>query len=334
MYPGSTGVYYARALRELGNEVFSFDYKKAISGKKYFLFRKRTIARKMFDRLFKPVERMNHTIVNIAQDIQPDLIIFIKGDLIFQRTIQTLTDDMGYKTVLWYQDGSTLLETRPSNKDILPAMKYYSISFFGDLQGISAAARKSIKRIEFLTFGCDPTVHRTWKLTESERSHFGSDVCFVGNPGIDSQRKDILFNLKEFNLKIWGWGWQKADIPDSPNLKFMGPAYGDDLAKAYSASKIAININAWECPNFRNFEAPACGVLVITSPIPDLDHYFRIGKEIITFDGLKDLQEKINYFLTHENERSEIAKAGQLRAHRDHTNRQRMEQLLSICSKT
>jgi len=80
----------------------------------------------------------------------------------------------------------------------------------------------------------------------------------------------------------------------------------------------------------RLFEATACGALMITPYVPYLEELFDLGKEIVIYEDLYDLLDKINYYLKHEGERKKIAKAGQKRTLRDHTYDKRVDKIIEV----
>jgi len=69
----------------------------------------------------------------------------------------------------------------------------------------------------------------------------------------------------------------------------------------------------------RNFEVPGCGGFLLTGQAEDLGSYYEIGKEIICFDDVDDLVDKVRHYLRHEDEREAIARAGYDRTLREHT---------------
>lgn len=77
----------------------------------------------------------------------------------------------------------------------------------------------------------------------------------------------------------------------------------------------------------RDFEVPYAGGFYLVESAPDYDELFEIGKEVETWSDLPELEEKLRYYLEHDNEREKIAAAGQARARKDHTWRVRFEQL-------
>jgi spore maturation protein CgeB len=69
----------------------------------------------------------------------------------------------------------------------------------------------------------------------------------------------------------------------------------------------------------RNFEIPGCGGFLLTGRAENLEDYYEIGKEVVCFDDVGDLIEKVRYYLHHEDERMAIAQAGYERTLREHT---------------
>lgn len=69
----------------------------------------------------------------------------------------------------------------------------------------------------------------------------------------------------------------------------------------------------------RNFEVPGCGSFLLTEPAENLEEYYRDGDEVVCFESVDDLVEKIRYHLDREDERARIAAAGYERTLREHT---------------
>ena len=139
------------------------------------------------------------------------------------------------------------------------------------------------------------------------------DIGFVGtdNINIKSRVRFINFLKKRFDNFVREQG-----------------IFFEDMAEFYNRCKIVPN----QCPaddiNMRTFEATACGALLITPNLPYLKELFEIGKEIVVYDDILDLEKKINYYLKHDKEREKIARAGQIRTLKDHTYSKRVEKII------
>jgi spore maturation protein CgeB len=60
-----------------------------------------------------------------------------------------------------------------------------------------------------------------------------------------------------------------------------------------------------------------------------LEQFFEIGKEMVVYQDVDDLADKIRYYLRHETEREAIAEAGYRRVLRDHSYAQRFREIFS-----
>ncbi|HEX7519694.1 MAG TPA: glycosyltransferase, partial [Candidatus Deferrimicrobium sp.] len=58
--------------------------------------------------------------------------------------------------------------------------------------------------------------------------------------------------------------------------------------------------------------------------------FFEIGREVICFDSLGDLRDKISHYLAHPEEREAVGERGRQRVLRDHTYERRMEAMIDI----
>jgi spore maturation protein CgeB len=82
----------------------------------------------------------------------------------------------------------------------------------------------------------------------------------------------------------------------------------------------------------RVFEVPGAGGCLVTEHAEGLEEYYSPGKEVIVFEGISDLEEKIRYLLGHEPERDRIAWAGHVRTRNEHTYDLRFQRLLGFAS--
>lgn len=79
----------------------------------------------------------------------------------------------------------------------------------------------------------------------------------------------------------------------------------------------------------RHFEIPACGGFVIAGRADDIENYYTPGKEIVLYDTVDDLAEKVGYYLSHDEERARVAKAAYQRTIEEHTYEKRFREIFS-----
>ena len=124
--------------------------------------------------------------------------------------------------------------------------------------------------------------------------------------------------------------WQDDTRFEIPPLK----GYNEYL-EIMALSKINLVIKGHGFDTVRRFEAMTFDGLVISDKLPLLTPYLPIdGKHIVYFNDIKDLEDKIDYYLKNDEKRIEIAKAGQEYAQKYHTNLARANYLLDIVSKS
>lgn len=174
------------------------------------------------------------------------------------------------------------------------------------------------------------------KLPKQKRKY---ELTFVG--GISRAHKEglrLLNGLAQI-IKFDVWGYGKEELERNSNLyKFHhGEAWGKDMYNIMLQSKITINrhIDIAEdyANNMRLYEATGCGAMLITDKKKNLSDFFKIDKEIISYEDTDDLIEKIRYYLKKDKEREAIASAGQKRTLKDHNYSVRMKELVNILEK-
>lgn len=107
---------------------------------------------------------------------------------------------------------------------------------------------------------------------------------------------------------------------------------GEDMVRALSSYKIAFNYNIADDINFRTFEATGAGALLLTNYTPNLEKLFKIGEEVVVYQNIDDLIQKILYFVKNNEERNTIASAGILRSKADHSYDARSRYLIDLLS--
>lgn len=96
-----------------------------------------------------------------------------------------------------------------------------------------------------------------------------------------------------------------------------GTVYGLEMYQVLADSKITLNfhidISGNKGGNIRLFEATGAGTCLLTDWKENLGEFFEPDKEVVVFRTMDECLEKINYLLSHEDERQAIALSGQKR---------------------
>ncbi|MGP8050748.1 MAG: glycosyltransferase [Desulfobaccales bacterium] len=192
-------------------------------------------------------------------------------------------------------------------------------------------------RVMFTGNAYDPHTHRPLDLSAGEREQWGGPVGFIG--GFEEQRAEAIYFLAENGVRvsIWGNGWAKNCKVKNPNLRIMGRSqYGDDYAKAICSLDICLGflrkVNR-DLQTTRSVEIPACGAFMLAERTQEHQELFQEGAEAEFFGSQEELLEKVRYYLAHEPERREIARAGRERCLRSgYSYPERLTEILSAIS--
>jgi hypothetical protein len=105
---------------------------------------------------------------------------------------------------------------------------------------------------------------------------------------------------------------------------------GDDMVHAINSYKIHFNKNIRDDINYRTFETCGCRTFLLTNYTPNLEKLFDIGKDLLTYNSLTEVDEIVKYYLQNETEREEIANCGYNRVKNEHTYYHRAKKLIDI----
>lgn len=122
--------------------------------------------------------------------------------------------------------------------------------------------------------------------------------------------------------------------PFLPNVKNMGPVhYLQEMPLVFRHSKINLNITLRSIKNgipLRAIDIMGAGGFLLTNYQNDFNRHFTDGTDYVSFSSTEDMLGKIDYYLSHEKEREEIAKNGWEKVCAEHTYKQRIQEMLTI----
>jgi len=173
--------------------------------------------------------------------------------------------------------------------------------------------------------------------TEGDERPF--DMTFIGSfhPGHSGRVAWLEALCLRFpQTKVWA----PSIAPLAPNSPicacYEGPAWGRGMCRILACSKITLNKHGDFAPyanNGRLYEATGMGALLMTDWKENLHELFEPGKEVVAYHSSDQCAELVTHYLEHDNEREAIARAGQQRTLREHTEYQRTQELIEIVGK-
>ena len=256
----------------------------------------------------------------------------------------------GITTMNWYCNASYQFHLV---EEIAPAYHYCLVPEKFRLEDYKATGANPI----YCQEAANPNIYKPYPLPRE------FDVTFVGAQYAD--RADYVRYLRDHHIdvRVWGAGWKECCPPPSlprwlrwragrakgrllgqpvgrvalPRTVCGDPLSDEEMVQMYSRSKISLGFsNVGETHRatqpikqirLRDFEAPMSGAFYVTEYMPELEEFFRVGKEIVCYHDKADLADKVKYYLAHTEERETIRQAGYRRAVSEHTWQKRFQQV-------
>lgn len=146
-------------------------------------------------------------------------------------------------------------------------------------------------------------------------------------------REDIIKFLLEQNLPNSHIGIDTNAVPWQSDLKFKSNHLIDyeQYLRTMASAKINIVLRGHGRDTVRYWEAASVKTLMlIKDPGIIIPHPYEDRVHCVYFDGYQDLREKIDYYLSHDEIREEIAKNCFEHTLKYHTNEKRAQQFLEV----
>lgn len=266
------------------------------------------------------LDHTNRRLISLVKSYQPAILFSVKAENIYPETINKIKK-MGVTTACFYID---LMDHWPVISQLAPV---YDLFFNQDRLVIERLCGElGLRNSFYMAHSAEPLMD---PFTDRENRYA---ISFIGthNNATYPNREKYLNEIGDLGLNIWGTdGWKTSPLAHC----FRGRSLGDQRFDIYGHSKIVIDIN-WnimpaEGLSNRPFEVTGSGACFFTDLVrADIKRCYAEGQEFVSFKDEKDLREKLQYYLAHEEEREKIAIAGYARTVRDHTFLVRVKQLL------
>ncbi len=177
-----------------------------------------------------------------------------------------------------------------------------------DLQGINIIDRMLTPEILM-------ELQQYFELEKSEDSLSDLNLIFsvttLGFKIAQKQRRSILIELsKHHDVSIY----TNSNIQDLLRVNYRGSVdYWSEMPKVFRNSKVNLNITI---PNIKSgiplriYDILGAKGFCITNFQAELPMFFENEKQLVWYYNERDLKEKVDYYLSHDSEREQIAKNG------------------------
>lgn len=165
----------------------------------------------------------------------------------------------------------------------------------------------------------------------TERDSYVYAYYFIARKITSMERLDILKQVSDrFDTKLY----THNPTPEFPHAKNMGAIdYYDTMPHVFKNSKINLNITLRSIRSgmpLRALDIMGAEGFLLTNYQEDFFDYFVPGEDFDYYEDTDDLLNKIEYYLSHEKERREIAHNAFCKMQHQHTYMNRLETMLAI----
>ena len=316
---------FQNALKDIGHECALIDERTYVTS---------GIADRLAYRLFdkKPFSwrAFNRDLVGATVACKPNLVLVTKGSFVSPDALQEIKRRTAATLVNYATDDP--FNSKTAGRHVVDAIRHYDVYICTKRAIMEDVRRAGCPRVLFVPFGYEPAIHRPAQpLSMQEELRYRSDVAFIG--GADNDRR-IFFEalvdaIPDVDLHLYGGYWNRH-----PRLRkyHRGFASERDYRLIIGSTKIApclVRRSNRDGHVMRTFEVPACGGFMLHERTPELLEFYDEGKEVACFTSVEELVSKVRYYLTHEEERQAIARAGYLRCVPAYSYANRTKKILS-----
>jgi hypothetical protein len=164
-----------------------------------------------------------------------------------------------------------------------------------------------------------------------ERSNISHDVVFLAS-GYSEKRQSLVRRIRGFaniNFGLYGNGWVEGWSKGQNLYNFR------EAANIYLGAKIAIGDSQWPNSGFvsnRIMQILAAGGCILCHQwFRDFEKLgLQNGLNCVIWQDVRELEQKMRYYLSHENERVEMSRRGQELAFARHSFDTRVRELFAM----
>lgn len=226
---------------------------------------------------------------------KPDIVWIGKAERIHEETIKELRSMFPIATfVKWFAD----IREEPTLHDM--SHNVYMDWCFGTAGGeyLKKHLLRNMKGVASIIAFTDAEFYKKMEVEDK----YKSDILWTGRPSVgdNNLRNDVINSLlNKHNAKVFGLN----EWLGSPEYLYY-----------INGAKIGIGSNSFNRAKYssdRLGNYMACGTFYLTQYFEGIEEVFERGKHLNWFCDIDEMNEKIEYYLSHEEERIKIAKEGQ-----------------------
>lgn len=302
----------AWALRELNCQAIEITCKSFFETCSYVGKKINKIGFKGFEERY--YREWNQNLRSIYCEYQPDLCIVLNGNFIDPANLKMFKEN-NTKLILWLIDSIKRLPESEKNLSF-----YDEILSFEQCDEHYLYEKYRIK-CSYCPVGYDPRVYYPDDNVVKD-----IDISFVGSPvakrieilqpiaAYAQQRNKVLATFGRFWDETYFWKKSYFAKKNSPLQLYAHNSniQPEEVAQIYRRSKICLNIHVadHEGVNPRTFEILGTKSFQLVDKKPKMGELVNVGQDLIEYEDINDLIDKIEYYLAHNDLRIKIANNG------------------------
>lgn len=281
-----------------------------------FLYNKRTLS-DIFHKILTPKKRYFYLAEKLKRKMKafkPDLIFFVSCFFMPQECYDILDAFPDIPKIGWAGDAFGEGQRKKGEK--------LSVLFCSDSGYLEKCQDWSCQSF-FLPLCADETVFKNKGLKRTEPPFF---------VGVGNEKRIEYLSAVQDKIVIYGSRWpvDKLSQHEVHNRKIPLQIVQGFISRTLVPINIAFSTNNIHGLNFRTFEIPASGGLIMVNESKDLSACYQIGIEAVTYKTPADLNNLIHDIVQHPDKYQKIAEAGYRRTMKEHTYSKRLEQMFTI----
>jgi hypothetical protein len=245
------------------------------------------------------VGKTNKRLIDTCRNIRPDLLLMAHAELISAETLKEIRKILpGIKIAMWFVDALFNERNVINIKGKLDSLDALFVTTGGEwLEQFENGRTK----VAFFPNLVDPSID---VYKNFENSSLPIDFLFCGTDYKDPERQQFLGSLQE---RLSGINARFAGCLGFPRV------FGDEYMQLISRSRMGLNYSRRNDVTLYSSDRIAHltgnGVLTFTPRIPGYEELYG-EDEVVYFDGLDELVDKVMYYHLHPQEGALIARKG------------------------
>ena len=272
-------------------------------------------------RIFSALYNMNATLIDFADKVQPDLVQFGKGEVLFGLTAREIKKRTGAIIVHFYGDLPLEWQQEPVKYWVRDIGREADLTllYHWDTRIIRSHLQAGCNRVGSWGVGIDMDMYYPRNIRKIH------DVVFIGN----NQKEDGQHRLELFEalaksglgVHVFGGNWEKQ--VKHKNIHVHEQIYGDTYAEICSSAGLILSTSSSKVRGYCSWDRPlrsmACGAPVLCQYFPGLEEVFKTGKHLRWFRTTREAVKFAHHYLDNQDLRTRMAEAGLQEVQKNHS---------------